>query len=207
MNGLSRSSDIISLLNSKLGVAAMTICSKCGEANDDDDKFCGRCAEPLSPKPQNQAQPQYQGQPRYQPQTPPAYGQAQVKHERNSYRLIPGIVVVVLAIALLIGGISLAVSSKKADKPSAINVDSALAAAKSAFDANNKGTDYAPQQAVANGWYANDLLIITARAVNENNKAIADSQRNLSLISVICVSVLLLAFGGYAILKVVLVEQ
>jgi uncharacterized membrane protein len=95
----------------------------------------------------------------------------------------------------------------KTNVQSAIDVNSALSSAKTTFDANNGTTDTAPQQAVANGWYTNDLLIVTAQAVDASNNTeqkVLDSNKTLSIVLVVSVGVLLLAFGAFFVLKAAL---
>lgn len=190
----------------------MKTCSNCGDSNDDDDRFCGKCAALLSPIAIDQTQPQEQpGEPESPPQS--KY-YAQTQYKRRFSRIVPGLVVAVLAIVLLVVGIVLIGGSKKIDVPSSVDVDAALATAKTDFDSNNVLSASAPQQAVANGWYTNDLLIVTAQAVNASNntaRAIAasqqkvlDSTKTLSIILVISVGGLLLAFGAFFVLKEVL---
>jgi hypothetical protein len=154
-----------------------------------------------------QPQPQYPPQPQYQPQTQQVYSQAQIKYGRGVSRIIPGLVIAVLAIALLVVGIAFINGKMKTNVQSAIDVNSALSSAKTTFDANNGTTDTAPQQAVANGWYTNDLLIVTAQAVyasNNTEQKVLDSNKTLSIVLVVSVGVLLLAFGAFFVLKAAL---
>lgn len=70
----------------------MVYCGRCGQQNQDDSKFCTRCANPLTPQPP--PQPQYQPPPpTYTPYAPP---------KKDNTTLI--IVVVILVAVLVIGG-------------------------------------------------------------------------------------------------------
>lgn len=154
-------------------------------------------------------QPPYQ-QP-YQQQPSPQVGYQTTAKSRGFMRFIPGLVVAVLAVALVLAGFMFIGSTKKVEVPVSSDLTNKLAAAKSSFDANNTTTASALQQQVANGWYTNDLLTVLADGIDStNNTAIAiaagqqkvlDSNRTLSLVLVISVAVLLLALGAYSLLK------
>jgi hypothetical protein len=126
-------------------------------------------------------------------------------------RLIPGLVVILIAAALVVVGISLTRSSATLISPKAVDVSSQLSAAKANFDLNNASSASAVQQQVVNGWYSNQLMTVMINAVAESNKGneaivagqqkVLDSNRNLSLVIVVSIGILLAALGAYFMLS------
>jgi hypothetical protein len=166
--------------------------------------------QPQTPPPAAYQQPA--AQPGYQQQRYPVPPVAQATSRPGGFkRLIPGLMVIALAIVLVVVGLVLAGKAPTAQVPTTSDVKSSLDSAKATFDANNSTTGSAVQQQVANGWYTNDLLIITAESIDKVNanqvafveaqQKILDSNSKLSLVIVLSIGIMLAAFGAYFVLS------
>lgn len=92
-------------------------------------------------------------------------------------RVILGTLLALLLVVTWFGA-----SPNRLDAGSPADASSDLAAAEIIYDSNNERTEGAPQQAVVNGWYANDLGVIQASRASYFG---ASSARNGNLLVLI----------------------
>jgi len=126
-------------------------------------------------------------------------------------RIIPGLLVIVVAAALVVAGLNISRGADTVRVPADINMSAEVAAANSRYSLNNLGAQSAPQQEVCNGWYTNDLLNILVTATSRtiegnqivaaNQQMIVDSNQRLMVLIWLSVAALLFALGLYFIIS------
>ena len=129
-----------------------------------------------------------------EPQLPPRPGgEPQTQHSRGGEGPLAGRVrslgaarvsrvILGTLLALLLVITWFGASPNRLDAGSPADASSDLAAAEIIYDSNNERTEGAPQQAVVNGWYANDLGVIQA---SQTSYLGASSARNGNLLVLI----------------------
>lgn len=144
------------------------------------------------------------------PAGPPVEPKKQKRGGKILMQLLPGLFVLLLAVALVVVGLALS-SGPTVATPNKVDFSSELSTAKSRYDLNNSSAASAPQQSVVNGWYTNDLLIVLTNAVSDsangysavtaNQQEILNFNKKLMFLIWISMALLMVALAGYFMLS------